>query len=65
LEITDVNNWYLKRGRLKAIKLEGYWSDAGTFSFLVKGEYSESRLSGPKDFKSCEFERIDRGFILN
>jgi len=22
LEITDVNNWYLKQGRLKAIKLE-------------------------------------------
>ncbi|OYT25512.1 MAG: spore coat protein [Thermofilum sp. ex4484_82] len=36
LEITDVNNWYLKQGRLKAIKLEGYWTDAGTFSSWLK-----------------------------
>ncbi|MCW1312832.1 MAG: sugar phosphate nucleotidyltransferase, partial [Candidatus Parvarchaeota archaeon] len=36
LEITDVNNWYLKQGRLKAIKIDGFWSDAGTFESLLK-----------------------------
>ncbi len=36
LEITDVNNWYLKQGRLKAIKLDGFWSDAGTFESLLR-----------------------------
>jgi len=36
LEIIDVNNWYLKQGRLKAIKLEGYWSNAGHFLLGLK-----------------------------
>ncbi len=35
LEITDVNNWYLKQGRLKAITIDGFWSDAGTFESLL------------------------------
>ena len=30
LEITDVNNWYVKNGLMKFKKLEGFWSDAGT-----------------------------------
>ncbi|MGC8730596.1 MAG: sugar phosphate nucleotidyltransferase, partial [Candidatus Micrarchaeia archaeon] len=38
LEITDVNNWYLKQGRLKAAYIEGFWSDAGTFESLLKAE---------------------------
>ena len=33
LEITDVNNAYLKDGRLEHV-LEGWWSDAGTFESL-------------------------------
>ncbi|HLD42083.1 MAG TPA: sugar phosphate nucleotidyltransferase [archaeon] len=36
LEITDVNNWYLKQGRLKAIKVEGFWSDSGTLDSLLR-----------------------------
>jgi glucose-1-phosphate thymidylyltransferase len=30
LEITDVNRYYLKQGRLGFSSLEGYWTDAGT-----------------------------------
>lgn len=30
-EITDLNNWYLERGQLKASVLKGEWIDAGTF----------------------------------
>jgi len=30
LEITDVNNWYVKNGLMKFKKLERFWSDAGT-----------------------------------
>jgi glucose-1-phosphate thymidylyltransferase len=29
LEITDVNNWYLRQGRLRMYELDGYWWDAG------------------------------------
>ncbi len=35
LEITDVNNAYLKAGRLQCSMFEGYWSDAGTFESLA------------------------------
>jgi glucose-1-phosphate thymidylyltransferase len=31
LEITDVNNAYLEKGQLTWSKLDGYWTDAGTF----------------------------------
>ena len=30
LEITDVNNWYVKNGLMKFNTLKGFWSDAGT-----------------------------------
>lgn len=36
LEITDVNNYYIKKNKMKAIKLDGFWSDAGTFNSLMK-----------------------------
>ncbi len=34
LEITDVNNAYLKRGELAYDLLKGWWTDAGTFDSL-------------------------------
>lgn len=34
LEITDVNNAYLQRGRLTWDILDGWWTDAGTFESL-------------------------------
>lgn len=36
LEITDVNNWYLKRGEMRWFELKGFWSDAGTFESLFR-----------------------------
>ncbi len=36
LEITDVNNWYLKKGLLEYDMLQGFWSDAGTFESLTR-----------------------------
>jgi len=35
LEITQVNNFYLKEGKLRWFELEGYWLDAGTFDTLL------------------------------
>ncbi|MFH1836943.1 MAG: sugar phosphate nucleotidyltransferase [Candidatus Omnitrophota bacterium] len=34
LEITDVNNMYLSKGELEYSKLDGWWTDAGTFESL-------------------------------
>ena len=36
LEITDVNNAYIKHGLMKAELVKGFWSDAGTFDSLAK-----------------------------
>lgn len=36
MEITDVNNLYLKENKLDWAELTGFWSDAGTFKSLFK-----------------------------
>lgn len=36
LEITDVNNWYLKQGALAVELVEGEWIDAGTVDSLYR-----------------------------
>ncbi len=36
LEITDVNNEYLRRGELTCDFLDGWWTDAGTFGSLLR-----------------------------
>lgn len=36
LEITDVNNAYLKRDELEYEILDGWWSDSGTFDSLLR-----------------------------
>lgn len=35
LEITDVNNAYIRKGRMSFDILEGWWTDAGTFESLL------------------------------
>lgn len=30
LEITDVNNWYIRNSRMRHVTLKGWWTDAGT-----------------------------------
>jgi glucose-1-phosphate thymidylyltransferase len=34
LEITDVNNWYIRDGSMSFERLSGWWTDAGTFESL-------------------------------
>lgn len=36
LEVTDLNNLYLKEGKLEWSCLKGFWSDAGSFETLYK-----------------------------
>ena len=36
LEITDVNNHYIRRGEMTWNELDGWWTDAGTFESLLK-----------------------------
>ncbi|MEW6362167.1 MAG: sugar phosphate nucleotidyltransferase [Pyrinomonadaceae bacterium] len=36
LEITDVNNHYIRRGEMSWNELDGWWTDAGTFESLLR-----------------------------
>jgi glucose-1-phosphate thymidylyltransferase len=45
LEITDVNNEYIRQGAMGYSVLDGYWSDAGTFGSLLSGVLQD-RLEG-------------------
>ena len=36
LEITDVNNWYIRDGSMSYEVLDGWWTDAGTFESLLR-----------------------------
>ena len=36
LEITDVNNYFIEKNKMKANFLNGYWTDAGTFESLFR-----------------------------
>jgi len=58
LEITDVNNYYLKKGKLKAIKLEGYWTDAGTFSSWLKANILRAALVNPELLNHMNLEKF-------
>jgi len=46
LEVTDLNNSYIKDGKLKSAELDGFWTDAGTFESLFKAnEYWANKKS--------------------
>ncbi|MBU0722121.1 NTP transferase domain-containing protein [Patescibacteria group bacterium] len=38
LEITDLQNWYLKKGELEVAMINGEWIDAGTFNSLLAAQ---------------------------
>ena len=38
IEITDLHNWYLKKGELEVSMINGEWIDAGTFDSLLKAQ---------------------------
>jgi hypothetical protein len=46
LEITDVNNMYIKEGTMTSALLEGWWTDAGMFASLLRATnlVAESRI---------------------
>ncbi len=46
LEISDVNNMYLERGELEWSRLDGWWTDAGTFESLLRASTLLARDRG-------------------
>lgn len=48
LEITDVNNFYIEEGTLTYEKLDGWWTDAGTFESLLRANNLVAETSANK-----------------
>jgi len=47
LEITELHNWYLKKGELEVAMVNGEWIDAGTFDSLLRAQnFAKERLQG-------------------
>jgi glucose-1-phosphate thymidylyltransferase len=54
LEITDVNNAYIREGSMTFAFLEGWWTDAGTFDSLLRA----SKLAAQK--RHAELSDLER-----
>lgn len=50
LEITDINNWYLKRGVLTYNEMSGWWTDAGTHISLQRANTLARDINFGKQF---------------
>jgi len=48
LEITDVNNFYIREGKLTYEVLQGWWTDAGTFDSLLRASNLVSETGANK-----------------
>jgi len=46
LEITDVNNDYIRKGRMSYSIIKGWWTDAGTFESLLKASNLVAKKEG-------------------
>lgn len=59
LEITDVNNIYIRKGNLNYAQLEGYWLDAGTFDTLtIANLYWAKKSNKPELAKFLEYVKF-------
>lgn len=47
LEITELHNWYLKKGELEVAMVNGEWIDAGTFDSLLRAQnFAKEKMQG-------------------
>lgn len=58
LEITDVNNSYLKKGQLTFETLDGWWSDSGTFDSLLRAGNLVAKKQEKQSKKSVSAKAI-------
>ncbi|MBV6434589.1 MAG: hypothetical protein IANPNBLG_04848 [Bryobacteraceae bacterium] len=59
LEITDVNNAYIREGTLTYSFLEGWWTDAGTFESLRRATNLVAATEELRDAKLIEQAAAD------
>jgi glucose-1-phosphate thymidylyltransferase len=53
LEITDVNNAYIREGSMTHAYLEGWWTDAGTFESLLRAANLVAKTRTPSDSEAA------------
>jgi glucose-1-phosphate thymidylyltransferase len=61
LEITDVNNAYIREGSMAYSYLEGWWTDAGTFDSLLRAANLVAKCAGKQ--ASAEAVAIGEGSV--
>ncbi len=61
-EITDVNNYYLKKGNLKAHRLSGYWLDTGSFESLLGASIMRALHIMPALFDGIDIKTLEDKF---
>jgi glucose-1-phosphate thymidylyltransferase len=60
LEITDVNNFYIKEDKLSYEILDGWWTDAGTFESLLRANKLVAKTGANKMTDEFGAENLDR-----
>ena len=62
LEITDVNNFYVKDGLMSCHFLKSWWSDAGTFESLLKASslVANKKLCSCVDYVDSEIDVVNK-----
>jgi len=63
LEITDVNNAYIREGSMTFSFLEGWWTDAGTFDSLLRAANLVAASSGSKRMSKPEMAKTAEGAV--
>ena len=60
LEITDVNNAYIREGSMKFSYLDGWWTDAGTFESLLRAANLVAQLRAKQQLsESAEVHNLE------
>ena len=54
LEITDVNNAYIREGTMSYSFLDGWWTDAGTFESLLRAANLVAETRGQESGASSQ-----------
>jgi glucose-1-phosphate thymidylyltransferase len=58
LEITDVNNAYIREGSMTHAYLDGWWTDAGTFDSLLRAANLVAKTQPRNDSEVDEASKV-------
>jgi glucose-1-phosphate thymidylyltransferase len=61
LEITDVNNAYIREGTMSFSYLDGWWTDAGTFESLLRAANLVAHTAGSKPVPAGAMAGVPEG----